>query len=303
MRGLQGIAPPAHHRQQPRLGFRRRRVAQQTVQRRPQRVQVAPRVRARAFHLLRRRKAPRERGHAACQRRRLHVPGLPLGQAKVEQDQAAIRTQLEVLGLEVAVDDRRLAAVQIVQHVEQLVAPAQHLVEGKGGVAVIQQSGEVIAGDVVHDQTGPGGVGEVVGDAGQGGMVEVGQELGLVGELAADAVADAHEQLEGDTAVEALVERLVDGAKAALPHQPHNAVAVMNERIWFQHGFTIACWLVLNAELELTHARFRQRCCFWLVARPLFWTSPRGAKREAQITGSENNRLSVRNGSRAVVLL
>jgi hypothetical protein len=62
------------------------------------------------------------------------------------------------------VNDQRLVGVQILQRIECLLDPAQHLVRCEWSAAPIEQMCEIVVGDEHHHQELTGGVGEEIHD-------------------------------------------------------------------------------------------------------------------------------------------
>ncbi len=85
-----------------------------------------------------------------------------LCEAEVEQDDLAARRELQVLRLDVAVHDRRVLGVQVVERVEQAVGPAEDLLDGKSPAARLEQRREVASRDELHHQELVGVDAEVV---------------------------------------------------------------------------------------------------------------------------------------------
>src|SRR5947209_13467703 len=134
------------------------------VESRAQRVEVTARVCAAALHLLDGRVVERVAEDAA-RGGDARLQGRALRESEVEQDDLVARQKLQVLRLDVAVYDRRRLCVQVVERVEELVGPSEHLREGEGGAASFQHLGEVFARNVLHDEELPLALLEVVADA------------------------------------------------------------------------------------------------------------------------------------------
>ena len=94
-----------------------RRAHQQVIERRPDGVQIAADIRAGALDLLQRRVSRRIPCNAAPTRQ-ARLPECPFGEAEVEQDERAVGGLFEVLRLNIAVQHRRILAVQIGEGVE-----------------------------------------------------------------------------------------------------------------------------------------------------------------------------------------
>lgn len=101
-----------------------------------------------------------------------------MGQPEVHELDAAVGRQLDVCRLDVAVDDRRLLAVQVAEHITELVDPREDdLQRQKAALApgLRDPLAQVWSGHVVHDQAIVGVQAEVVGDLRQIGVVKPAQ--------------------------------------------------------------------------------------------------------------------------------
>jgi hypothetical protein len=161
-----------------------------------------------------------------------------LGEAEVEQDDLALGGELDILGLDVAVEHGGLPRVDVVEGGEELLGPGEDLVDGEGGVAAGLEGREVGAAEELHDEEAAGGVAEVVDDPGEGGVAEGGEDLGLALEGLGVLLGAAEHLLEGDRIAEAAVDGLVDGAHAAAPDQPDDLVALKQQRSGVEHRVT-----------------------------------------------------------------
>ena len=109
-----------------------------------------------------------------------------LDEAEVDQLDDAPRCQLDVGRLDVAVQDGRILRVQVGQRIAQLRGPAEHVLFGDEGVLApgfVDQLAQVRARHEIHDQVLPAVLLEVVGDFGQVGVVEAGEDARLPVEL------------------------------------------------------------------------------------------------------------------------
>jgi len=159
-----------------------------------------------------------------------------LDQPKVHQLDVAGGRDLDVAGLDVAVEHGRVLAVHVVQGVAQLRGPAQDLSLGQGMALAHgrgQQLFQVLAGHKVHDQVIPVLEGKVIRDLGQVGMVQAGQGAGLLVELLArlaqlfgSGVGIGQRFLDGaDAPLEAQVIGAIRGTHATAPDELDDSVA------------------------------------------------------------------------------
>src|SRR5262245_14858410 len=113
-------------------------------------------------------------------------------QAEIDQEEFAARRELEVLWLDVAMNHRRVLAVNVVQRVEQPLSPFHHLPGCERRASFIQapseQRAEVVAFYEIHDQELPAAFYEMVLDLRQRGMTQAGQRRGFALELLAQAL-------------------------------------------------------------------------------------------------------------------
>lgn len=163
--------------------------------------------------------------------------GGEFGKAKVEQDDFALGGELQIVGLDIAVDNGRRAGVEVVQHFEHLVGPVERLFKREGGTVLAQvffeQAGKVIAVDEIHHQKLSAGVGEVVGHPREGGVVEEVEQACFAlerfvegGCLPRGGGGDGL-LLQCNRAAECLVYCLVDCPHASLPDEAHNLIAIV----------------------------------------------------------------------------
>src|SRR3712207_1244613 len=75
-----------------------------------------------------------------------------LGQTKIQQDDIATLSQLQVLRLDIPMQNRRLLPVQVVEGVQELVGPAQYLWQRERRSTAQEQGMEILAGDELHHQ-------------------------------------------------------------------------------------------------------------------------------------------------------
>ncbi len=120
----------------------------------------------------------RAKGH-----RIFRLPGLELAcDAEVDQVQVSLGGAHDIGRLEVAEDDRRLARVQVVQHVAQLECNTEHFIEWQGarfsrrgtGGGIPQVLLQRLTFDEVHYQVPVLGIGERIVDLRQIYVFEVG---------------------------------------------------------------------------------------------------------------------------------
>src|ERR1051325_1764519 len=99
----------------------------------------------------------------------LHTQETPITHRdmKPQKRKLPARGQLQILRFNIAVNNRRLLRVQIVERIEQLVGPLHHVVQGKRAALLLEHLFQVRAGDKLHDEKLPGPFREVVDHAGQ----------------------------------------------------------------------------------------------------------------------------------------
>jgi hypothetical protein len=152
-----------------------------------------------------------------------------LRDAEVDQEDDALR-QDQVAGLDIAVNNRRRAGMQVAQGVEDLQHPGRDFVD-RELLTLGEQVVEVLALDKLHHKEL---LVAVLEDIDRGREVRVSQ-LAQDLRLAQEELRRQHLAvvlLERDGAVELLVERFVERAHpAARDHLP-DAIAPMHQRIW-----------------------------------------------------------------------
>jgi hypothetical protein len=142
-------------------------------------------------------------------------------------------TDDDVLGLDVPVD--HAASVAVGQRVQQLAGPVQHLGLRQGPVGG-DQVGQAVPLHELHHQVGVAAFLKEVADAHQVGMAQLGQDGGLLMELAAEGIQHLGGQpglgghlFDGYGDVEAIVPGPVDGAHSTLPQQGHDPITVLED--------------------------------------------------------------------------
>ena len=183
-----------------------------------------------------------DRSHAAQPGKGAYVVGVHrLDQAKVDQLAVALGRELDIRRLDVAVEHRRVLAVEVAQRIAQLVDPAQDLCfrqKAPFAARVADDTQQVGTGHVIHHQiVAPVDV-KKVGHLGQVGVVEAGQHHGLTMELLAGLCHGAfgHPRRQPDlfdrTAApgQAGVFGQIDRSHAALPDQGHDAISLVQHR-------------------------------------------------------------------------
>ena len=158
--------------------------------------------------------------------------------AEVDEHDAAVGHD-QVLRLDVAVDDVLL--VDVVQRLARLAAPLDDLVDRQPGRALGREAVvEALALDQLHDDVVVAGVAEVVDDAHDARVVELGQQPRL--DLEARDVRRVEQALDGDEAPGLAVERAVDRAHRAARDGALDRVMAAHHgsRIAGRHGPSIA---------------------------------------------------------------
>jgi hypothetical protein len=161
------------------------------------------------------------------------------GNAEVNQLQAVVGHDHDVGRLQVAEDDRRLLAVEIVEDVAQLVGPGDNAALRKRPFAAVEHLLQGAAGHILHHQVVAVADGKLVADRRQVGVAQAAQQLRFASELGhghrpVARVDDGRvgHLLQGHDAV--LVERVgdqVDRAHAAAADDADDDVAIVNETV------------------------------------------------------------------------
>ena len=172
-----------------------------------------------------------------------------LDQTKIHQLDDPLGRQLDIAGLDIPMQYRRILAVQIVQGIQDLGRPRQYLALCQKAVltpGIGQHLLQISSGHIVHDQIFPAAVGKIVRYLGQIGVVQPGQHTGLLVELVhrfgqhlgrtVDPQQIGQHLLDGaNPAVQAQIVGLIDGAHAALAHQFQDLIAFPQDNPRIQH--------------------------------------------------------------------
>ena len=211
------------------LGNRSAALCLYTALRRPVRLQTADiAVHSHTVVLLGRRVAHADAGRLAGV--------LVEGQGDVEVDQAdvSVRLQHDVLGLDVAVDHRRLLRVQIGQRLRQLDRPLQHLLLVEGAVLL---SGllQVHPGDEIHDRVDIRLIAHKVIDPGQIGLPQILEDVHFrpVVQLPFDVILDA---LDRHIRLDAQMVSLIDLASAAGAENLFDPIRIVQHIACLKHS-------------------------------------------------------------------
>ena len=223
------------------LGIRRRLPGQQMIEGCAERIDIGARVGVAgvAAVLLQRRVG--HRAAALHDRHRAALVGLhQLDQAEIDQLDHAARGQLDVGGLDVAVQHLRILRVQIGERVAQLIDPADDGVLFEKRISpprIFDELAQILPGHEVHHQIFAAVLLEEVGDFGQVGVIEPRQNAGFAVELLVRLIfrAGRADQLgqhfldRADAAAQTQVVGFVDGAHAALSNQVGDVIAVAQD--------------------------------------------------------------------------
>src|ERR1051325_5588666 len=124
-------------------------------------------------------------------------------------------------------DDLRILCVQVVERIEQLISPRQNLIHRKRTAFTIHHLRQVVAGDELHDEKLSVAFGKMVADARQCGMMQTSEEPRLALELFTQAFFRKERLFQRYRRVEALIDRLVNGAHASLAELAHNTIPAL----------------------------------------------------------------------------
>jgi hypothetical protein len=206
-------------------------------QRRAQRVDVAVRPGLALAMLLRRGVAGRAQRLGIRRLVLLERPGDP----KVNQFNAVAGCEDDVAGREVAVDDRRVLAVQVAQHVAELIGQVQHLRFGQAIPLADHPLGQRLTLHVFSDQHGPAFVAhKVINDLDNAGVVELGEHacggLELL-ERGLGGLCAKLEDFDDYLAIEcARVGSQIDGGLSPIGQPADDLITLVQDRPWGQHG-------------------------------------------------------------------
>ena len=160
------------------------------------------------------------------------------GGAEVDEGHVAVGLQHDVGGLHVAVDDGRVLAVQIAQHVTELLRPFDDVLLGLRA-ELLQGLAQRVALDVVHDDDEGFVRVDDIDDAGEVGVIELFENVGLGHQalLHRLKVQDAvlANFLDGPLLVGLLVHGEIDHAHAALADLVQNFILAVYQRSDFEH--------------------------------------------------------------------
>ena len=126
--------------------------------------------------------------------------------------------------------------MQVAQRVEHGPRPHNDLRRGKGVPPIIEQPGQVIALDELHDQELRPVLNEVVDDDRQRWVAQSRQELRLVLERAVSVDSREPALLDRDRVLQARVDRFVDGTHPTATDLANDPVSVVEHYAVDEHG-------------------------------------------------------------------
>ncbi len=154
-----------------------------------------------------------------------------LRQPEIGQVGPVVFADDDILRLDIAMNDRRVLPVQVLERLADLVGPDQQVFLGNGFPqclqGMLQHVCQVGAGDVIHRQALHVGFKEVGTHARQVGVVQPGQDARFPLELLDRLRADIVVHFDGHILLQDQVVGQIDDAKAALPKLPFDAVAAV----------------------------------------------------------------------------
>lgn len=200
------------------------------VQRRRKGVQIGARFGTAAFDLFQGRILERIAEETG------RITGLgAFGKAEIKQHHLAFGGHFQVLRLDIAVQHRRLTAMQIIERGEQLIGPLKYIGNGKWAAVPAEQRTQIGAAEKLHHQEIALGVAEIIDHLWQSRMAQRGQNAGLVSK-GVDIFGPAAEHLfERNRITQALIDRLVHGSHTTTTDQSHNLIALMHQRAGLKH--------------------------------------------------------------------
>ena len=164
-----------------------------------------------------------------------------LGNAKVNQAQAAVFVQHDIGRLHVAEDDRRVAIVQELQDIAQLNRPFQHLLLRQEARHLAEHGFQIAPFDEFHDQIGASFFAEVVIYFRNGRMAQRRQNVGFALKILHGDLPHLRIQrmalhflhrAQFHHAGEAPIAPLIHGAHAAEPQDAHDLIAILQDTAW-----------------------------------------------------------------------
>lgn len=150
-------------------------------------------------------------------------------EAEVEQDKLAGPRSIDVVRLQIAMDDRRIAAVQIRERTSERYRTAYEFVF-RDRFAPVERVREVLAFNVLHDEELSGGLRKVVDDDRQRRMPQRGEQARFAFERPVRLRRFGDHPLCGNRIVQPQVDGFVHWTHAAFAERPHDSVTLIQKR-------------------------------------------------------------------------
>jgi len=197
------------------------------IQRRSEGIDVALRTRARILNLLERRIARRVPKDAGAGYRARRIRRLGLGQPKVEQNYLAGRSNFQIVGFDIAMNNLPFVRVQVDECVKQLIGPGDHGVSRQRPGLLSEYCRQVRAGDKLHDEERAVALSKVITNSRQDRMIEPGHQSRFMLKLFPLLFVIRQGLLQRHGVAEAKIDCFIDRAHSAHAKLSNQAIAAL----------------------------------------------------------------------------
>ena len=166
--------------------------------------------------------------HAAVGLHCRHLARRAFRQSEVEQEQFSLIGNLQIRRLDVTMQNRRLAGVQILEQLQYLIGPTYNLLLRKRITAQIEQGGEVMSGNVFHHQELAIPFAKIIHHFRQRGMTQVSQQCRFaLKRFAGLRVCPQQRLFQRYDAAHPSIDRFVNSAHPAGAKLTHDPITVL----------------------------------------------------------------------------
>src|SRR5215207_5453373 len=164
--------------------------------------------------------------------RDMGLSGRGLRKPKIEKDYMILVGQLQVLGFDIAVDDRRFMRVQIRKCVQQLVGPEHYPAYRERLACALEPLGKIVTRDVFHHEVLLFAFTEMIAHLWEHRVSHPRERPSFPFErIAEHLVARKIRPLQGNCTSESLVNGQINFTHTALPDQMDHKITVLDKRI------------------------------------------------------------------------
>src|SRR6185295_988986 len=199
------------------------------IQRRAQCIDVALRAGAQILNLFKRRVPRRVTKNAGASCATGRVTGLRLCQAEVEKNYASVRSDLQIVRFDIAMNNLPLVRVEINQRIKYLVSPGNYGVSRKWPGLLGNHLSQVLTFNKLHHQKSAIAFGKVVANPRQNEMIQPGHQARLALELFPQLRVTCERLFQRHGVTEPEVDGFINGAHPAFAEVANDLIATLQD--------------------------------------------------------------------------